>query len=190
MTSFPNQILPWGTLTLVVGSATAFVVTGTATATAYRSAGPKGTEDLSIGVLIVNTFRHPDVFVLLATLIVVTPVAIAVERVVGAVGVASVYLVAGFSAGFLEAAQATALAPVAGAFGGTTALLTMWAVIRWRRRGDLILASAAIAGWLLATTVLRQGPFPLLGCGIAICIGLYAIDATPRRAGRAEVRGK
>ncbi len=173
----PRSALPWATIALFAGSASTFIVAGSAPGYVRRHAdGTLAFPDVEVFAL--DAFRHPDVFVLLATLLVGVPSAASVERVVGGVGVGAVYVVAGFASGFVEAARmAASTVPVVGAFGGTTALLTMWLVMRHRSGGGVVVASLVVAGWLGAA-MLQAGPFPLLACGTAGWVGMYAMDAT------------
>ncbi len=185
MTGPPNQLLPWGTMVIAAGTAAGFVASGSAPD--YRSPSPEGHLTFpTIAVLFADVLRHPNGATLITTLLLVLPVAAAVERVVGAVGIAAVYVVAGVGAGFFEAVRAASPVPASGAFGGTTALLTIWAVVRWRRESETFVTGLVIAGWLVVTASLRPGPFPLLGCCIAACVGLYSIDATPRAVERSR----
>lgn len=168
---------PWGTIIVFAGSASVFLFTGPAPGYVRQQAnGAYAFPDVEVFAL--DAFRHPGVLVLLATLLVGVPISVSVERVAGGVGVAAVYVVAGFGSGFAEAARMAApVVPVAGAFGGTTALLTMWLVLKYRSGLGFVAACSLAAGWLGAA-MLQTGPFPLLACAIAGCAGLYATDAT------------
>ena len=186
MRAADDREVPWGAVTLAAANVVVFAFAGDAPG--YTGEGSAGQREMpSIGRLLLDVVRHGDLPLLAATLAVVVPVAASVERATGAIGVVAVYLVGGFLAGFVEVIRHPDGISVIGAFGGTTAVLAMWVVDRWRRHHDSVRPAVIVAGWLMSMAVLRAEGLPIAGAAVAAWLGLYGIGAVggQRRARQA-----
>lgn len=175
-TSQAVDMPPWGTGLVVALNVGLYLVVGSAEE--YRL-GPQADRDLpSIGRMLVDVVRHGSVSELAVTVVFLAPVGWRLERLIGAVGVTSTYLVGGFIGGFVEILRASDDLAVVGAMAGTVTLLAAWAHAHWRLQGALVAPVVVLAVWSWAHAVLTPAATPWTGLIAAGAVGLYATRGT------------
>lgn len=170
---------PWGTGAIVALNVGLFLVAGPADD--YRLDTEAQRNLPSISRLLADVLRHGGIVSLAVVIVFLGPVGWRLERLIGGVGVASIYLVGGFFGGLLEVLGSSDDLAVVGATAGTTTLVAAWAQTHWRLQRRLIAPAVVLMAWCWAHAMVTPGNSPWGGMAVAIALGLYATKRTADR---------